>query len=139
MIKVSRSGILAAALLGSVLTWLGDASAFELTGAWAASADQCGKVFTRNGRANEIAFTGLSSRHGGGFIIETNRIKGKLTSCMIKSKKDDGQTLNLIVSCATDIVLSNIQFNLKALDENTISRQFPGIEGLEVKYFRCRL
>jgi hypothetical protein len=144
MIKVGKSGILAAALLASVLTWLGDAGAFELTGAWAASADQCGKVFTRNGRANEITFTGLSGRHGGGFIIEANRIRGKLTSCMIKSKKDGGKTLNLIVGCATDIILSNIQFNLEALDENTIARQFPGMEGpgmerLEVKYFRCRV
>jgi hypothetical protein len=139
MDTVSKSGITAAVLLGSALTGLGDVGAFELTGAWAASADQCDKVFTRSGRANEIAFTGLSGRHGGGFIIEANRIRGKLTSCMIKSKKDDGQALNLIVGCATDIILSNIQFNLKTLDENTIARQFPGMEGLEVKYFRCRV
>src|SRR4051812_10660066 len=67
--------------------------AFELTGAWAASADQCGKVFIRKGRANEIAFTALSDRNGGGFIVEANRIRGKFTTCMIKSRKDDGQTL----------------------------------------------
>jgi hypothetical protein len=139
MIKVGKSSVLAGVLLGRVLIWSGDAGAFELTGAWAASVDQCDKVFRRQGRTNEIAFTALSDRHGGGFIIEANRIKGKYTTCMIKSKKDDGQTLNLVAGCAVDIMLSNIQFTLKTLDENTIAREFPGMEGLEVKYFRCRI
>jgi hypothetical protein len=139
MMSFRKSGTLAAMLLGFVLTSSKDVGALELTGAWAASADQCGKVFTRKGRANEIAFTGPSERHGGGFIIEANRIRGKFTTCMIKARKDDGQTLNLIAGCATDIILSNVQFSLKVLDENSIARQFPGIEGLEVKYFRCRI
>jgi hypothetical protein len=34
-------------------------------------------------------------------------------------------------------MLSNIQFSLKLLDDNSIARQFPGIEGLEIKYYRC--
>jgi hypothetical protein len=137
VIKTRKSGFLAAMLLSFVLTWSGESSAFELTGAWAANADQCDKVFTRSGRASEIAFTRNAYRHGGGFIIEANRIRGKFITCMIKSKKDDGPVLDLIVGCAPDIILSNIQFSLKVLDENTIARQFPGIEGLEFKYHRC--
>jgi len=137
MIKVIQSGVLEAILLGCVLTWSENAGAFALTGAWTASADQCGKVFIRKGRANEIAFTGLSDRHGGGFIIETERIRGKFTTCVIKSRKDDGQTVNLIVGCATDIILSNIQFSLRIVNDDSITRQFPGMDGLEVKYHRC--
>jgi hypothetical protein len=129
--------MLAAVLSGMVLISATDVGAFELKGAWAASADQCGKVFVRKGRANEAAFTALSDRHGGGFIVEANRVRGKFTTCMIKSRKDDGQNLNLIVGCKPDIMLSNIQFSLKLLDDNSIARQFPGIEGLEIKYYRC--
>jgi hypothetical protein len=129
--------MLAAVLSGIVLISATDVGAFELKGAWAASADQCGKVFVRKGRANEAAFTALSDRHGGGFIVEANRVRGKFTTCMIKSRKDDGQTLNLMVGCKADIMLSNIQFSLKLLDDNSIARQFPGIEGLEIKYYRC--
>jgi hypothetical protein len=129
--------MLAAMLLGIVLISATDVDAFELTGAWAASADQCGKVFIRKGRANEVGFTALSDRHGGGFIVEANRIRGKFATCIIKSRKDDGQTLNLMVGCKADIMLSNIQFSLKVLDDNSIVRQFPGIEGLEIKYYRC--
>jgi len=112
----SKSRFSVVLLLGFFLTSSEDVGALELTGAWAASADQCGKVFTRKGRANAIAFTELSERHGGGFVIET---------------------LNLIAGCTTDIILSNVQFSLKVLDENSIARQFPGMEGSEVKYFRC--
>jgi hypothetical protein len=129
--------MLVAMLLGIVLTSSKDVGAFELTGAWAKSADQCPKVFIRKGRANEIAFTAMSDRHGGGFIVEADRIRGKFTTCTIKSRKDDGQTLNLIAGCAADIMLSNIQFSLKVLDDKSIARQFPGMEGLEIKYYRC--
>jgi hypothetical protein len=34
-------------------------------------------------------------------------------------------------------MLSNVKFSLKMLDERTIVRQFPGIEGMEAKYYRC--
>jgi hypothetical protein len=137
VIKTRKSGVLAAILLSLILTWSGESGAFELTGAWAATADQCDRVFTRSGRANDIAFTRQAYRHGGGFIIEADRIRGKFITCRIKSKKVDGQVLNLIAGCASDIILSNIQFSLKVLDENTIARQFTGVEGLEFKYHRC--
>jgi hypothetical protein len=139
MISDGLLRISAALLLGVFLTSSEDAGALELTGAWAASADQCGKVFTRRGRANAIAFAGLSERHGSGFIIEADRIRGKFTTCMIKARKEEGQTLNLIAGCATDIILSNVQFSLKVLDENSIARQFPGMDGSEVRYFRCSI
>jgi hypothetical protein len=116
-----------------------DAGALELTGAWATSANQCAKVFVRKGRTNGIGFTALSDRDGGGFIVEANRIRGKFVTCTIKTRKDDGQTLNLIAGCAADIMLSNVQFSLKVLDENSIARQFPGIEDLAVKYYRCSI
>jgi hypothetical protein len=70
--------MLAAMLLGIVLISATDVGAFELTGAWAVSADQCGKVFIRKGRANEIGFTALSDRHGGGFIVEANPYQGQV-------------------------------------------------------------
>lgn len=137
MNKVRKSAVLLATLLGFVLTSAGDVSALDLTGAWAASADQCGKVFIRKGRTNQIGFTALSDRHGGGFIVEANRIRGKFTNCTIKARKDDGQTLNLVVGCSADIIFSNVQFSLKMLDENNIVRQFPGMESMEMRFYRC--
>ena len=115
------------------------AQAFDLTGAWATSADQCGKVFARRGRANEVAFTSFSGVHGGGFIAEPGLLRGKFENCTIKSRKDDGQTINIVVGCASTIMLSTVQFFIKAVDDDTITREFPGIEGMEVTYHRCKI
>ncbi|MET3844452.1 hypothetical protein [Bradyrhizobium sp. OAE829] len=116
-----------------------EVKAFELTGAWATSAEQCRKVFARKGRANQVTFTNFSGVYGGGFIAEANRLRGKFENCSIKSKKETGQNVNMVVACASGIMLSNVQFFLKILDENTISREFPGMDEMEVKYHRCQI
>src|ERR1700719_2384260 len=115
-----------AAMLTSLL-FPEEAHAIDLSGAWATHANQCSKVFIRKGRANQIGFTAMSDQYGGGFIIEADRLRGKFATCKIKSKKEDGQTVNIIAGCATDIMLSNVQFSLKVLEPNKISRVFPGI------------
>ena len=114
-------------------------NAFELTGAWATSADQCSKVFARKGRAKQISFTNFSGVYGGGFIAEADRLRGKFENCLIKSRKESGETINLVVACASGIMLSSVQFFLKVIDDNAISREFPGMEGMEVKYHRCQI
>ena len=45
--------------------------------------------------------------------------------------------VNLVAACATDIMLSSVQFSLKALDANSVARLFPGIEEMEIRYHRC--
>jgi hypothetical protein len=132
-------GIAAAALLLALAEPRRHAYAAELTGAWAPDADKCDKVFARRGRARQIDFAQFSSLHGGGFIIEADQLRGKFAKCKIKARKQEGESLNLVAACATDIMLSNVQFVLKVVDDDNITRAFPGIEGMEVKYHRCRL
>ena len=115
------------------------AGAAELTGAWTPDADKCDKVFVRRGRAKQIDFTQFSGVYGGGFIIGADQLRGKFARCKIKTRKEEGGSLNLIAACATDIMLSNVQFVLKVIDDDNITRVFPGIEGMEVRYHRCRL
>src|SRR6202040_2211356 len=117
MRRLRRFSLLAATLAFSVVGLPGKVSAFDLTGAWATSADQCGKVFARKGRANQVNFTNFSGVYGGGFIAEANRLRGKFENCSIKSRKESGQTINLVVACASGIMLSNVQFFLKVLDD----------------------
>ena len=98
--------LLKLAMAGAIgLTLLEEAHALDLSGALATSADQCSQVFVRKGRANQIGFTAFSEQHGGGFIVEANRLRGKFASCRIKTRKEDGQTVNIIAGCATDIML----------------------------------
>ena len=119
------------------LLFVAEAHAVDLSGAWATHADQCSKVFIRKGRANEVGFTAMSDQHGGGFIIESDRLRGKFATCKIKTKKEEGQTVNIIAQCATDIMLSNVQFSLKVLEPNKILRTFPGMQDVEMGYDRC--
>jgi hypothetical protein len=125
----------AALLLGSLVVMAGRADAFDLNGAWASDADQCPKVFARQG--GRLGFAEMSDVYGGGFIVDGDQIIGKFARCRIKARKDDGMNVNLIAACATDIMLSSVQFSLKELDANSVARLFPGIEEMEIRYHRC--
>lgn len=125
----------AAAVLVTTYTLAGDAAAFDLNGAWATDADNCAKVFVRKGA--QVSFSDMSDVYGGGFIVEGDQIIGKFGRCRIKAKKDDGTTINLIAACASDIMLSSVQFSLRELDANNVIRLFPGMEGMEIRYARC--
>jgi hypothetical protein len=111
------------------------ADALDPNGAWASDADQCAKAFTRQG--GRLGFTEMSDVYGGGFIIDSDQIIGKFGRCRIKARKDDGVNVNLVAACATNIMLSSVQFSLKELDANSIARLFPGIEDMEIRYHRC--
>jgi hypothetical protein len=138
--RVGMDGLLKFAMAATTLTSLilvEEAHAVDLSGAWATDAGQCSQVFVRKGRANQIGFTAFSQQHGGGFIVQADRLRGKFASCKIKTRKEDGQTVNIVAGCATDIMLSNVQFSLKVLEPNKISRTFPGMEDMEISYYRC--
>lgn len=125
----------AALLVAASLAASGSATALDLNGAWASDAENCGKVFERKG--TQVVFTEMSDVFGGGFIVEGDQITGKFARCRIKAKKDDGKTINLIAACASDIMLQSVQFSLRELDANNVIRDFPGMEGVEIRYARC--
>ena len=75
----------------------------------------------------------------GGFIAEPNRLVGRTAKCTIKAKKDDGQTVNIVASCATDIMLSSVQFQLNVVNQDKIQRLFPGMPDMEIYYYRCHI
>jgi hypothetical protein len=131
-----KSTVVAASVIA---IFVQQASAVDFSGVWATDGDQCKKVFVKKGRTQQIGFTAISEQHGGGFIAEGDRLKGKFATCKIKKRKDDGQNVVLIAGCATDIMLSNVEFNLKMLEPDKLARVFPSIEGMEITYYRCTL
>ncbi|HZC67734.1 MAG TPA: hypothetical protein VE201_03860 [Nitrospirales bacterium] len=136
--RVSQKAALAVALLlGAIVAPFDQARAIDLTGAWATSADECKNVFVRKGKA--ITFAPMSEVHGGGFIAEPNRLIGRTAKCAIKAKKDDGQTVNIVASCATDIMLSSVQFQLNVVSQDKVRRLFPGMDDMEIFYYRCQI
>ena len=129
-LKTLRTGLIAVALLSS-----GNAFAFDLTGAWASDRQACDHVFVKKGGA--VDFAELSDLYGSGFIVNGDAIKAKAGKCTITSQRKDGDSTVLNASCATTIMTSDLQFRYKVIDDNTLVRDFPEIEGMRQQYSRC--
>ena len=133
--------------IGKAAAWLalvvgllqaGAAAAFELDGAWTTDADKCNQVFVQNKATKALDFAEFPGVYGGGFIAEPDRLRSKFVNCKIKVKKEIGQDLNLVAACATDIMLSDVQFVLRIEGDDKIVRVFPGMEDIALEYHRCR-
>jgi hypothetical protein len=111
------------------------AEPIDLEGSWATAVENCAKVFVRKG--DQTVLSEDSDLYGGGFTVDGNRITGKMARCSITSRKNDGNTVHLLASCATDIMLSRYQFSLIVRDQDRITRIFPGMDEIQINYQRC--
>jgi hypothetical protein len=127
----------AAVMLGSSIFFMAEARAIELTGAWAGHADLCSQVFTK--KDGRVVYAEFSELFGSGFIIDGDRIMGRSGTCTIKSRKQEGDSLELSAACASTIMTQDVRFSLKIIDDNTISRSFAEISGMTLNYTRCKL
>ena len=132
---VSRALLCAPTLMAGWLSLLAPAHAVDLNGAWASDPELCGKIFVKKGK--QTVFAPLSDLYGSGFVIDGNRIRGKIARCTIKSRKEDGDTTLLAATCSTTIAAQELEFSLKAVDDNTVARVFPGSSAMRVDFHRC--
>ena len=127
----------AAIMLGLGVFSVAEARAIELSGAWATHADLCSQVFTK--KDNRVVYAEFSELFGSGFIIDGDGIRGRAATCSIKSRKQEGDRLELSAACASSVMTQDVRFNLKIIDDNNISRSFPEIPGMSQNYTRCKL
>jgi hypothetical protein len=130
-----RIATISALVLAACMSYATYAHAFDLTGLWATDDRACDKIFAK--AAGKTSLRKDSDMFGGGFIVEGKRIRGRMATCNITQSKEDGAVIHLMTSCATDIMLSNVQFSVKVLDDNRISRIFPGMDEMQLTYYRC--
>ena len=131
MSSFGRSLLLLSVLLVPVV----QAHAFDLSGSWATDRQLCSHVFAKKG--NQVVFAELSDLYGSGFIIDGNRIRGKAAKCTITSRQDDGSAVTLSAACSSALMKQNVQFSLKVVDANSITRMFPDMQGMSLTYHRC--
>src|SRR5262245_25521040 len=122
------------ACAGSVVL-AGSVHAADLSGVWITDASACSKVFAING--NNVSFRPDADMFGSGFIIDGSRMRGRMATCNVTKTQEKEGVIHMIASCATDIMLQTVQFSLKVVDENRITRIFPGVDGMELTYYRC--
>ena len=111
--------------------------AFDLAGAWTTDSSICPKLFTKTAKA--ISFKRDSEDHGKGFIVAGNVIRGPRTKCVIKARTENGPETRLLASCASEIMIDQVQVSFKIVNDNSIVRLFPGMETFETSYVRCAL
>ena len=133
----TRFSSIVAAALSAVMLAVTPASAFDLTGVWASDAGRCDKIFKKTGK--QVSFTQMADLYGSGFIVDGNKLKGKQARCTVTSRREDGELVHLLASCSSDIMLSNVQFSLKVLNNDSVKRFFPDIPGMELTYYRCAM
>ena len=115
----------------------GGVHAEGIDGVWVSDAAVCQKVFEKKG--NRVTFVKDADIYGSGFIIDGNQIRGKIATCTIKVRKEQGPVVNLIAVCSTDIAIDTAHFVLRMDGPNKISREFSGLPELIVTYERCSL
>jgi hypothetical protein len=49
----------------------------------------------------------------------------------------DAAIVHMLAACATDVMLSTQQLTFRVENENEITRLFPGLEDLEIRFRRC--
>jgi hypothetical protein len=123
------------ALLAGLLSFVAPSHAIDLNGRWSSDPALCDKIFVKKGK--QVVFSELSDLYGSGFIIEGNRIRGKVARCTIKSRKEEGDTLRLSATCATIIAPQDLELSLQTVDDNTVARLFPGSSAMRVDFHRC--
>ena len=137
--RPTRCSAIATCLFLTILSLLADgpsARAADITGAWATDVRACDKIFQKKG--NVLTLTNRSDTLGGGFVIDGTEIRGKTATCKIKNRREDGDVVYLIASCATDIMLSDVEMALRIVDKDRVSRFFPGMPEVETPYYyRC--
>ena len=122
-------------LVGLTVTFGQTCLAADIAGVWSDNSQKCNQIFVRSG--SSVSFASDSDQHGSGLIVDGNTIKGKMATCRITHRKMDGDTLHLVASCATDIMLDTMQFSVRMIGDNKFVRIYPGVPELEQRYERC--
>jgi hypothetical protein len=119
----------------TVMLLSGSAQATDLNGVWASDPEVCDKVFSIKG--GKASFQRNADVHGSGFIIDGQKIRGRTTTCKILRTKTDQALVHMVASCATDVMVSNVQLSLRVVEQDKVSRIFPGMEDMEMPFWRC--
>ncbi len=133
--KLRRVAIAANFALVLVPTWSIASCAGELDGAWANERAMCDKMFANeNGRARLVKNADF---YGSGFVIERETIYGKGATCKIRSITKNRNNIHILATCATDVMVSNTQFDAALGTDGRLTRSFAGMPEMTLDYYRC--
>ena len=109
----------------------------RLQGAWVPEGARCEKVFFRQGTSINFFRPGAATREG--ILVEGKRIGDARNRCSIKKVRPDGDAQALLITCYSGLVVSNLAFTLRFVDDDTIIRTLSDFPEEEVRLRRCKI
>ena len=130
--RIAAPGVVASGLLlGQAFPSL----SAELDGAWINDRDVCEKVFTQ--KDGKLWLAQAADFYGSGFVIDGSTIRGKSAICKVRTMTKKGNKIHISARCATDVMVSNSQFDLTSGTDGRLTRSFSGMPEMTMDYFRC--
>jgi hypothetical protein len=135
---VSRNSQLAAALaVAMVASQAAHAASWDrFDGAWVAEGGDCKTIFkTRGGKPAFSKRAGISMP---GFIVQSDQVRGLNSQCTIASRKEDGDTMKILLHCRSPLMFGDMPATIKIKDDDTIIRVDPDFPEIQTTYNRCK-
>lgn len=107
-------------------------------GAWVPEGAKCETVFFRQGTSINFHRPGATVREGI-LIHGKNRIEDARNRCHIKKVKQNGEEQSLLVTCLSGLVVSNLAFSVRFLDDDTVVRSLTDFPEEQVRLRRCKI
>src|SRR5207237_3597708 len=98
---------------------------------------RCDATFFRQGTSIQFVRRGATKREG--IVIKGNRVEDSRMRCTIAKSKAEGGRQDLLLSCFSALLVSQIGQSLRPVDENTLIRTINGFPDEEIRLRRCRL
>jgi biotin carboxyl carrier protein len=110
-------------------------SVTQLVGAWAASAEDCNKLFERKGRA--LTYRKPVNQFVQAAIVEPQRIRSPTATCQLDSATRDGDSLKLIAECADVISYTSRTVYVKLRSNDELAYSPTGDPALATNLRKC--
>jgi HlyD family secretion protein len=112
-------------------------SVAQLTGAWAYSVADCGKLFQRRGKA--LTFRQPVDQFAQAAIVEPQRIRLPSATCQLERASQEGGALKVSADCQDSISFSSRTVFIKLKSENEVTYSPTGDPVLATTLMRCQL
>jgi hypothetical protein len=107
-------------------------------GAWVHEGARCESVFFRQGTSINFRRPGAEVREGI-LIHGRNRIEDARNRCHVKKIKPNGDAQTLLITCLSGLVVSNLSFVVRFIDQDTVIRTLTDFPEEQVRLRRCKM
>ena len=131
------SALVAALVLCGDATALDNSAIARLQGPWVPEGSRCDDVFRKQGTSINFMRRGAEMREG--ILVKGDRIADSRNRCTIARVRSEAERSTLLLSCFSGLLVSQLAFSLRFIDDDTVLRTFSDFPDNEMRWKRCKL